>query len=354
MLALAASALSDSALAQHDHSDLGIGSDTNGGGSLVVDYPFAETSVIRVTDSGFPGLFTAADPGFIPVEDEPGEGVYSVDLGTEVGLEITDIDESVSLLMGATPLTAIGDVAIIGTHDNADPELSDLHQHPEFRLALSTPDNSTFAEGRFSFRVFDTGAGYTDSAVYTMRLSNGHLGEGESNLGCLKAVAGEQRKRLGAIYKSLAKCVDAVLAAEAGGNPAAAVAACSLDGSDPKSLVSKLDAARTKSLDKIAAKCGALSDVSVPFTLSQISTHLGMGACRSQELVGATYANARAEIAALFDDTLGAGSCDGGSNTCTGGPSAGASCSGDEECSWEEAVGEEFPCLKNSAGEEAP
>jgi hypothetical protein len=343
------------ALAQHDHADLLVGSDADGGGSLVLDYPFAETPVVRVTDSGFAGLFTSTDPGFMPAGDEPDEGVFELDLSTEIGVEITDIDANVSLQLGPTTLDAVGESAVIGTHDNADPELSGLHQHPEFRVTLAEPDNLTFAEGRFSFRVFDTGAGYGDSAIASLTLSNGYLGHAEGNPGCVKAIAGEQRKSVANVYKSLGKCLDKVLVAEDGGNPAAAVAACSLDDADPKSLVSKLAAARTKALDKIAKKCGALSDTSTPFTLSQVSTHLGMGECRAEELVGATYASAREELAALFDSELGAGTCDvGGSNTCTGGPNAGAACSSDEECSWEEAVGEAFSCLKNSAGEEAP
>lgn len=336
------------AVAQHDHSDLLIGSDADGAGSLVLDYPFGETPIVRVTDSGFAGLFTSTDPGFMPAEDEPLESVFALDLGSEIGVEITDIDSNVTLQLGATTLDQVGDSAVIGTHDNADPELSDLHQHPEFRVILSEPDNLTFAEGRFSFRVFDTAAGYGDSSIASLTLSNGYLGEGESNPGCVKAIAGEQRKYVALIYKGLAKCMDLVI----GGNAEAAVASCSLDDGDPKSLVSKIDAARTKSLDKIAKKCGALSDTSLPFTLSQVSTHLGMGACRAEELAGATYANAREEIAGTFDGALGAGTCDGGSSTCTGGPNPGAACSDDEECSWEEAVGESFSCLKNSAGEE--
>jgi hypothetical protein len=354
-LALALALGAPPAFAQHDHADLLIGSDADGGGGLVLDFPFAETPVVRVTDSGFAGLFSSTDPGFMPAGDEPDEGVFELDLGSEIGIELTDIDLGVSIQLGPTTLDAVGESAVIGTHDNADPELSDLHQHPELRVTLTEPDNLTFAEGRFSFRVFDTGASYGDSAIASLTLSNGYLGEAVGNAACVKAISGEQRKWVAATYKGLGKCLDLVLAAESGGNPAAALAACSLDEADPKSLVSKLAATRTKALDKIAKKCGALSDSSTPFTLSQVSTHLGMGDCRAAELAGATYVSAREEIAGLFDAELGAGACDvGGTNTCTGGPNAGAACTGDEECSWEEAVGEAFSCLKNSAGEEAP
>jgi hypothetical protein len=339
------------AVAQHDHSDLLIGSDTNGGGALVLDYPFKETPVVRVTDSGFAGLFTSTDPGFMPATDEPDEGVFELDLGSEIGIEITDIDAGVSLQLGASTLDAVGESAVIGTHDNPDPDLSGLHNHPEFRVVLDEPDALTFAEGRFSFRVFDTGAGYGDSEVRSLTLSNGYLAHAEGNPGCVKAIAGEQRKWVASVYKNLSKCLDAVLAAEEGKNPASAVKKCDIDESNPKSLVGKLDSERTKSISKIAAKCGgSLSDTSTPFTLSQVSTHLGMGKCRAEEIAGATYASAREEMAGLFDDELGAGTCEAG--TCVGGPNAGASCSDDEECSWEEAVGEAFACLKNSAGEE--
>ena len=69
-------------------------------------------------------------------------------------------------------------------------------------------------------------------------------------------------------------------------------------------------------------------------------------------MIGATYVNALEELAGLFDTALGEGTCDTAvTGLCVGGPNGGASCTEDEECSWEEAVAETFTCLKNSAGE---
>ncbi len=336
------------ALAQHDHQDLLIGSDADGSGSLVLDYPFDEVPVVRVTDSGFAGLFSSTDPGFMPAEDEPAESVFELDIPTTVGFEITDIDSGVTVKIGATDLDFVGASELIGTHDNADPDLSGLHQHPTFEVALDVPDNKTFAEGRVSFRVFDNGGGYGDSEIHSLVLSNGYLGDGEENLKCLSAVGKEQRKLMGDRYKRLAKCMDKALAAEESGNNTSALKLCDLDSSNEKSLVSKLSAGHAKSIVKIEKKCGTLSDMSEPFTESQVWTHLGMGACRMEEMIGATYLNAREELAGLFAEQFGDGTCAG---TCSGGPNPGAACTDDEECSWEEAVGEAFGCLTNSNGE---
>ncbi len=339
------------AFAQHDHSDLEIGSSASGGGDLIVEYPFSELPVVRVTDSGFPGLFTSTDPGFTPALDEAPD-LFELSLGTEVDFEITDIDPGISLQMGMTLLENVGDTATIGTHDFlGDPESSSLHQHPTFQLLLSAPGD-TFAEGRFSFKLREgsSGVGYGDSEIHTLKLSNGYLPglEGAATIAdvnCRKAVALEVRKLTAEVYRRLGLCLDRItLAEELGKSEKAARKACEVNTAhDSKGVAGRIETAVQKAIGRIEKKCGTLTSSSEPYTQSAINTHLGMASCRAQELAGATYENARDEIAHIL------GECH--DNVCVGGPEAGNACTTDEDCDAEEAVEEALPCLLGAAGE---
>lgn len=343
-------ALHSNALAAGDHTDMEIGSSASGGGDLIVEYPFSELPVVRVTASGFPGLFTSTDPGFTPALDEP--GLFELSLGTEVDIEVTAIDPGISLQMGMTLLENVGDVANIGTQDVlGDPESSGLHKHPTFQLLLAAPGD-TFAEGRVSFKLKEgaSGIGYGDSEIHTLRLSNGYLPglEGTvtiADVNCRKAVAGEVRKLTAEVYKRLGLCLDRVtLAEELGRSEKAARKACEVNTAfDSKGVAGRIATATAKAIARIQAKCGTLTGSSEPYTLSAVTTHLGMASCRAQELAGATYENARHEIAEIL------GECD--DNVCVGGPEAGNACTTDADCDAEEAVEEALPCLLGSAGD---
>jgi hypothetical protein len=349
--AIAVACTSTSAKAQHDHGDFLVAADADGSGNLLIEYPFDEIPIVSTTASPLPGVFTATDPGFVPGQDEPAESVFELDLGTEVGIEIVAIDADVALQVGMSLLDSAGDTAIIGTHDDPDPEMSSLHQHPEFLLLLLADSPGDFAEGDFSFRLFDNAAGYGDTDIYNLTLSNGYLPavEEAASAKCMKSVAKAQSRLLARTYGLLSRCLDATKAVELAGKPAAkALSACGLDSSDSKSLVSRLAAEHAKAMDSAAKACGPLSDASEPFTESALSAHLGMGACRAQELAGATYAGARDELAAVLEEALGASTCAVG--TCAGGASDGASCSEDADCAAEEAVAEALPCMVASSG----
>lgn len=348
--------LCPAAVSAHGHEDLVVGSTASGSGNMKIEYPFDVRPVVGVSDNGvFPGLFEATAPGFMPATDEPPD-IYGLTLGTTVSLEITDIDPNVAVKIDSTTLTSVGDIAVIATHDNAVPELSSLHKHPTFRLGLLA-DANTFGEGRFSFRL--KGTGYGDSPIYTLRLSNGYLpplealedpnataNEKKKAVNCQRTVAKEERKFWAAKHALLSKCLDALLAAEGLGKPEdKALAACSLDGNDPKSLVSRIAAARAKAYGKIAAKCGPLGTGSTPFTDSAVQTHLGMASCRAEELIGATYNNAVEHLGELLG-----GEC-GPSLTCVGGPNNGNPCADDHDCSAESQVVAAFSCLKNAQSE---
>ena len=380
------STLAAPALAQHEHQDLAIGADAMGAGNLLLDYPFAERPVIRVSDSGAPvGLFTAGDPGFDAAADEPGEGVFALPAGTEIGLEVVAIDEIVSLKMdngvdGAffipfdgnryrigligdgicnqgTMLCTAGDVGAACTEDQDCHTLTpNIHNHPEYQLLLlSAPE--TFAEGRVTFRLQNTDASptYGDSPLYTLTVSNGHLpgleieenpSEAADRVACQKTLAKAVRGVASAHYKLLSKCLDKALAAEhLGKSETAAANACNPDGGDPKSLAGRLAAATLKAEEKIAAACGPLDASSEPYTLSQVRTHLDMAACRTADLIGAAYSESVEHIAELASGTCVALTCDGGLH-------AGDACTDDEECSAEEDVLAAFPCLRMSQAAE--
>jgi len=370
------------ALAQHDHQDLAIGADASGGGNLLLDYPFDERPVVRVSDSGAPvGLFTATDPGFAAVEeDEPAESVFTLAAGEEISLEVVAIDEVVSLKMdngvdGAffipfdgseyrigligdgvcnpgTLLCTAGDIgAACSESEDCDTLTPSVHNHPEYQLLLlANPEQ--FAEGRVTFKLKDTGGGtYGDSPLYSLVISNGHLpgleieenpNEAKARASCQKALAKAVTKLTGSQYKLLSKCLDKALAAEhLGKSETAAQKACNPDDADPKSLVGRLAAARQKAEDAVAKACGPLDPSSEPFTLGQVRTHLGMASCRTQELIGAAYSESIEHIA-----ELAAGTCPAG--TCIGGLHAGDLCGDDAACEAEEDVLAALPCLKMS------
>jgi hypothetical protein len=339
------------AFAQHDHgqADMLVGSDIPGGGRLLIEYPFDERPVVRVTkNSGFPGLFDATSPGFVPA-DEPGE-IEQLANPTTVELEVTGIDANVRLQVGGTSLANAGESAVIGTHDcdigtpgpcEEGGDGSGLHRHPLFQLFLSTLDDE-FAEGRVSFRLKDQDAAYADSEIVTFRLSNGFLpaldDPEKTDLACRTAVSKEIEKLHRSIYREMAKCLERIAAAEhLGGSETAALKACRI-GEDSKSLSGRLSAARRRAFEKIEKTCGSLAAGSAPFTDSAVHTHLGMASCRAQELVGATYNGSRDEIVELLS-----GRCNGG--FCNDGQNSGVACNTDDDCSVEEIVAEAFPCL---------
>lgn len=335
-------------------SDLLLGSTAAGGGRLLVDYPFDERPVVQVSASGFPGLFTAADPGFVPALDDPAEGLFALSLGTTLGLEITAIDDNVQLQLGADLLEEEGDTVTIGTHDNVDPELSSLHRHPQFLLTLTGDGPGGFAEGDFSFRIHDEDETYDDSSIHELTLSNGYLpaidASSATQLACRSAVSKaalrlslEVGKRVGACFESATRNVAAA-------SPAAAARACTLNPSTPGSLAARLDAALAKALASAEKACGTLSDASSPFTLQAASAHLGMHACRAQEVTGATFKGGLEALEEVLAASFGAGSCT--ASACSGGPLAGQPCGSASECSVERAREASLPCVKDSSSPE--
>jgi len=149
--------------------------------------------------------------------------------------------------------------------------------------------------------------GYAPSSVKKLTVSNGYLpplaSATEDDLKCQKALAGAVRGFSAKTYQLVAKCVDAVLAhTMLGKSESAALKACNLDEGDDKSLVGAIAASRQKAFDKIDKKCGPLGTSSLPYTASQVQTHLGMAECRATELAGAGYNHAPDMIGHVLEE----------------------------------------------------
>jgi len=290
-----------------------------------------------------------------------------------------------------------------------EPDASNLHQHGEFFLSLMTPDHNTFAEGAITFRLNEVSAnGYGSSEEYTLKLSNGplpalepaDLDEAKAVHKCRQSVAKEVRSVGSKQYQLISKCLDAIFAAEElGKSEKSAVKACAIDSpecsggsndgnfcSASKDCPGGICVGNTKSLvaninkltEKVVAKLDKACDKSTPgsfgpFTESNIRTHIGMVGCRTQELVGATYAESVAEMTEILgechDGLCVAGPNSGGAceeSRCDGGANDGLACGDDVDCPGgdcdaaddcdaeevEEAIEAAFPCLKMTQAQE--
>jgi len=295
------------ALAQHEHhehSDMEIASTAEGGGDLAIEYNF--DAIVRTDFAGLVGplaLYSSTNPGLTPIEDEPLEGLWELDLGSTINMTVVTIDSSLQLQLGAMVLDSAGDSAEIGTHD-ATGEDSDLHQHPTFRLFLDAAEGE-FGEGSVSFKLQgdpSNPTSYGDSETYTLHVSNGYLPDNENSVAldgarCQKAVANEVRVFVGKQYKRMAGCLDAIQDFKAKGHeldtPSNGVLAkCSTD--PVKGLLPKIAADRAKALDKANGKCAGT------FESVAISAHLGMGQCRTQELLSGAYSSALEDLAVVM------------------------------------------------------
>lgn len=355
---------------QHGHgaADLVIVADGPGtGAQLEIGYPIDMRTAVRVTPVdpvNFPGLFSATTPGFVPGQ---GNNVDEHELAvpTEIEVELVARRGAVSFTVpGNGTIASPGEAVVLGTHscridtdmicENGsndgtvcasdfdctgggtctaicEPESSFLHRHGEFVIDLMTADSHTFGEGEITFRIREgtgTGVGYTPSDPMTLRISNGLLpalepaseAEASASHKCRRAVAKALLAHSKKTHQLLGKCLDAIFAAEElGKSQSVPVKACDVDASSDTSLKARLAADLAKRITSLDKVCDKGNDGSfAPFTASNLHTYLGMGACRSQELVGATYNNATAEMVEVLS------TCD--DNLCVAGPNKGLSC----------------------------
>jgi hypothetical protein len=290
-----------------------------------------------------PGNGTITNPGETVVV-----GTHSCQLDVDMVCENGTNDGTVCLndgaCMGGGTCTAI-----------CEPDTSALHSHGEFIIDLMTPDSLTFGEGEITFQINEgsTAVGYLSSEPMTLKVSNGPLpglepaneDEAKADNKCRKAVVNAATSHIKKRYQLIGKCLDAVFGAEHLGKKEATAAqkcdvdtpTCSVAGTfclndddcpggevcqgNTKSLVAYILKDRNKQIEKLDKACDKDTPGSfAPFTESNIHTHLGMAACRTEELAGATYNNSVDEMVEVLS------ACDEDDKICLAGPNAGLGC----------------------------
>ena len=165
MLALFAATLLSSSPACAQHAgDIIMGSTQKGKGPLTVQYDFSR--IVRVAPSFAAGgvvLYSATDPGFDAlIHDDPTVPIFALSNGTPVRVQITAVDDGVSMKISGLTLDAGGKSAPIGT-------MPSLHNHPEWHLTL--PDG-VFVTRYLYFKLTTTAHGYSESVEYRVTITN--------------------------------------------------------------------------------------------------------------------------------------------------------------------------------------
>jgi hypothetical protein len=136
-----------------------------GGGALTVEWDFANRGTLQTFKALCAGgdcLYSTIDPGFMAVDEPPPAGFFTLAPGTEVVIELADIDPAATLKVNGASLTHPGDRTLLGSAGT-------LHAHPTWQLNL--PEG---VEGDFplSFKLTTDAPAYSDSAVFSLLLSN--------------------------------------------------------------------------------------------------------------------------------------------------------------------------------------
>lgn len=320
----------------HGHGDIELGSTALGGGQLMGEYNF--DSVLRTDFSTAVGplaVYGSTTPGIGAAEDEAPE-LYELNVGTTVEFALIKIDEGLSIQIGATTLDEIGEAASLGTYDGTPGEEGTLHAHPDYQIALNSGDSTLggFGEGDIDFVFDDPDGAYQASEIYTFHVTNGYLAPVEdvtkAAAKCQKTVSRSAGRLISSDYKALANCLDAIQTWKAGGAdpeedlataPNRVLKSCS---DVEKGIVARTAANLAKATDKTAEKCVGTFGADLAASTAAIAPHMGMAACRVQELIGAAYSSGLEDIAVVvFADD-------------------------------EEAAEAAFPCIRESQGATIP
>ena len=337
-VSLAAFGMSPAAFAEeddhHGHGDIEVGSTDAGAGQLMGEYNFE--SVLRTDFANAVGpvlVYGSTTPGIGAAEDEAPE-LYELNVGTTVEFALINIDEGLSIQIGATTLDEIGESASLGTYDGTPGEDGTLHAHPDYQMSLGVNDMSIggFGEGDIDFVFEDPDSNYQASDIYTFHVTNGYLAPVETatktTAKCQKTVSRSTGKLISSNYKALTNCLDAIQSWRAGGGdpetdtaPNRVLKTCS---DVDKGIVARTSANLQHAITKASEKCVGTFGVDLAAATAAISPNMGMAACRVQELVGAGYSSGLEDIAVVvFADD-------------------------------EEAAEAAFPCIRESQGSTIP
>jgi hypothetical protein len=300
MAGIIAVASSENAQA-HGPSQILVGTTLDGGGALEGHYEFDTiVPVTFVAEIAGTSLYTSDEPSFDALDaDDLANDHYVLDDGTQVGVEITALDEGkTAMKVNGNVLDAVGESAVIATFNAADPAA--FHRHPEWQLLLELPAG-VYGSGTISFKLTTTSPSYTASESYTLTLSNGHLPHfafdsaavDKASLNCQKTVGNSVRAFVATEHKNLTKCLDKAQVVEAyeaasldaGSAESAADAACS------NKMLDKINAARQKAVDAITKKCGAAG--SVDLGAEAVASHVSFASCQAEGLIAASYPGAK-------------------------------------------------------------
>lgn len=148
------------ALAQHD-GDLAVFATASSGGQLVLDgAPDGFVFVQPGFCAGGLCLYSATDPGFVTPGTAPG-GLFPLQAGTAVRVEIVSIGTSAALKVGAAVLDTAGESAVLG-------DAPGLHVHPAWQLTLP---KDAMEQRTVTLRVTAPGSGYAASVTRSFVLS---------------------------------------------------------------------------------------------------------------------------------------------------------------------------------------
>lgn len=292
--------------AQHG-GDMALASTADGGGALTIEFDFGTVVPVSfLTEVSGTSVYTATDPGFDSLAaDEPLESLFVLDTGVELRVEITALDAGKTAMnLNGTLLDTIGESVVLGTTGALPP--NDPHHHPELQLLLMMAPGE-FGEGTISFKLTTTSPLYTESASYTLKLSNGHLAPiaydassfDKDSVGCQKAVGKAIKGFLAGKYQAMAKCLDVfqtVEALEAAGLDATSAEA-KADAACGQKLLDAVAKVRDKATASIAGKCGPLG--SNDMNAESIAAHVSFVGCRVEETISASYPGAQGLLAEI-------------------------------------------------------
>jgi hypothetical protein len=160
-----------------EHTEVTIGSSAVGGGMLVGEYDYADDVHLAFAAclggtgddcAGGIALYSAANPGFTTLEeDEPEESLFTLAADTPVTLEVTAIDEGLSVRFGEVTLDAPGETTLLGR--------APFHADVEVQAAVAGGEIPA-ARWNLAFRLTTTVPAYAASSEYTLHF---RVGEGE-------------------------------------------------------------------------------------------------------------------------------------------------------------------------------